>query len=396
MSRTMDVPTLVLVPTQGQSSSFLLMPAEIRNEVYRYLLPDVTSLRDVTGLLSACKQIRQEFSSMIVAESQLVMNGAVQKSIDMVQVAFSTTEIDTVIGTPQIQTHSHLHNVKVRLGMRDTRSLPADANEPRIYFDDVFASFRELLSLHLPYVTVNVPAAIAKDASIADPELRHRLLDACIFTFRGLEETPGVTLNVQHVIFKIQTHKWDTAALIHEPVVVFVRRINEQKEIKFDLLWKDPRTESQQNSTDMAMMAQLKDISAPTQDGTNRLLQLPGEIRNTIYEYALTANHHELFYRDSIDFDTIPQAVTEEVNSIDDIWHATPQECVDAYYEHESAQGVKLCSTAESTSEFNQLKYVCKQLYKETKHLSLLYNDIVFAQDNFAPKMNEWMSEASS
>lgn len=122
--------------------------------------------------------------------------------------------------------------------------------------------------------------------------------------------------------------------------------------------------------------------SAPTQDGTNRLLQLPGEIRNTIYEYALTANHHELFYRDSIDFDTIPQAVTEEVNSIDDIWHATPQECVDAYYEHESAQGVKLCSTAESTSEFNQLKYVCKQLYKETKHLSLLYNDIVFAQDN--------------
>ncbi|KAI4693120.1 uncharacterized protein J4E88_001491 [Alternaria novae-zelandiae] len=387
----MDVPTPVLVPTQGQSSSFLLMPAEIRNEVYQYLLPDVTSLRDVTGLLSACKQIRQEFSSMIVAESQLVMNGAVQKSIDMVQVAFSTTEINTVIGTPQIQTHSHLHNVKVRLGMRDTRSLPADANEPRIYFDDVFASFRELLGLHLPYVTVNVPAAIAKDASIADPELRHRLLDACIFTFRGLEETPGVTLNVQHVIFKIQTHKWDTAALIHEPVVVFVRRINEQKEIKFDLLWKDPRTESQQNSTDMAMMAQLKDI-----DGTNRLLQLPGEIRNTIYEYALTANHHELFYRDSIDFDTIPQAVTEEVNSIDDIWHATPQECVDAYYEHESAQGVKLCSTAESTSEFNQLKYVCKQLYKETKHLSLLYNDIVFAQDNFAPKMNEWMSEASS
>lgn len=268
ISRTMDVPTPVLVPTQRQSLSFLLMPAEIRNEVYQYLLPDVTSLRDVTGLLSACKQTRQELSSMIVAESQLVMNGAVQKSIDMVQVAFSTTEKDTVIGTPQIQTHSHLHNVKVRLGMRDTRSLPANANAPRIYFDDVFASFRELLSLHLPYVTVNVPATIAKDASIADPELRHRLLDACIFTFRGLEETPGVTMNVQHVIFKIQTHKWDTAALIHEPVVVFVRRINEQKEIKFDLLWKDPRTESQQDSTDMAMMAQLKDIVRKSREAT--------------------------------------------------------------------------------------------------------------------------------
>ncbi|KAI4959449.1 hypothetical protein J4E86_003171 [Alternaria arbusti] len=145
--------------------------------------------------------------------------------------------------------------------------------------------------------------------------------------------------------------------------------------------------------------------SAPTHDGTDRFLQLPGEIRNTIYKYALTANHHELFYRDSIDFESIPQAVTEEVNSIDDVWHATPQECVDAYYKHESAQGAKLCSTAESTSEYNQLKYVCKQLYEETKHLSLLYNDIVFAQDTsklwkfdhlFAPKMNEWMSEASS
>jgi len=268
ISRTMNVPTPVLNPTQGQSLSFLLMPAEIRNEIYQYLLPDVTSLRHVTGLLCTCKQIRQELSSMIVAESQIVMNSAIQKSINMVQVAHPTAKITTVIGTPQIQTHSHLHNVRVRLGMRDTRSLPADANAPSIYFDDVFASFRELLSLHLPYVTANVPATIAKDASIADPELRYRLLDACIFTFRKLEETPGVTLNVQHVIFKIQTHKWDTAALVYEPVVVFVRRINEQKEIIFDLLWKDPRTESQQNSTDMAMMAQLKDIVRKSREAT--------------------------------------------------------------------------------------------------------------------------------
>ena len=91
--------------------------------------------------------------------------------------------------------------------------------------------------------------------------------------------------------------------------------------------------------------------SAPTQDGTNRFLQLPGEIRNTIYEYALTANHHELFYRDSIDFDSIPQPVTEEVNSIDDIWHATPQECVDAYYEQESAQGIIPSDDNDSNSD---------------------------------------------
>ncbi|KAH6873145.1 hypothetical protein BKA58DRAFT_439217 [Alternaria rosae] len=286
------------------------MPAEIRNEVYQYLLPDVTSLRDVTGLLCACKQIRQELSSMIVAESQIVMNRAVQKSIDLVQVAYPTTEVNAVIGAPKIQTHSHLCNVNVNLGLRDTDSQTTDTDVPTVYFDEVFSSFRELLSLHLPYVTINVPATIANDASIADPELRRRLLDSCVLTFRRLEETPGVTLNVQHVVFEIRNQKWDTAALVYNPIVVF------------------------------------------------------------------------LFYRNSIDFDSIPEAMKEEVNSLDNIWKATPQECVDAYYEHESAQGVKLCSTVESTSEFNHLKCVCKQLYKGTKHLSLLHNDIVFAQDN--------------
>ncbi|KAI4955610.1 hypothetical protein J4E91_001471 [Alternaria rosae] len=141
---------------------------------------------------------------------------------------------------------------------------------------------------------------------------------------------------------------------------------------------------------------------APTQDLSSLFLELPGEIRNFIYEYALTADHHQLFCRDSIDFDSIPKAMKEEVNSLDDIWKATPQECVDAYYEHESAQGVKLCSTAEATSEFNHLKYVCKQLYKETKHLSLLHNDMVSAQDNselwrfdhpFPQKLNTVVSE---
>ncbi|KAI4955611.1 hypothetical protein J4E91_001472 [Alternaria rosae] len=218
---TMDFLTPVSKYTQGQSLSFLSMPAEIRNEVYQYLLPDVTSLRDVTGLLCACKQIRQELSSMIVAESQIVMNIAVQKSIDLVQVAYSTTEVNAVIGAPKIQTHSHLRNVNVSLGLRDTDSQTADADVPTIYFDEVFSSFRELLSLHLPYVTINVPATIANDASIADPELRRRLLDSCILTFRRLEETPGVTLNVQHVVFEIRNQKWDTAALVYNPIVVF-------------------------------------------------------------------------------------------------------------------------------------------------------------------------------
>jgi hypothetical protein len=236
------------------------MPPEIRNEVYHYLLPEVTKLRDVTGLLCACKQIRPELSSMIVAESQVIMKNVVQKSIALCHSTHPTTEAIAVIDAPQIQTYSHLRNVNVRLGIYDTYSQPADTDELTVDFDIAFSYFNEILSLHLPYVTIDVPATIGSDASIADPELRRRLLEPCILTFRRLEETAGVTLNAQHVIFEIAKEMWDTAALAHPPIVVFVRRITKRNKIKFDLLWYDPRKETQPDHGDLAMMTRLDEV----------------------------------------------------------------------------------------------------------------------------------------
>jgi hypothetical protein len=231
----------VLNPISKKGLSFLLIPPEIRNEVYRCLLPDVTNLRDVTGLLCACKRIRQELSSMLVAESQIVMNNVVQRSIDLYKSTHPTTEAVAFIGAPQIQTPSHLRNVNVSLGLYDTYSHPVDQNVRTIDFAVAFSYLEELMSLHLPYVTVDVPATIGSGASIGDPAIRRRLMQACIVTFRRLEETPGVNLNVQHVIFEIGKEKWDATDLLHPPRVVFVRRITKRSQIKYDLLWCDTR-----------------------------------------------------------------------------------------------------------------------------------------------------------
>jgi hypothetical protein len=172
------------------------MPPEIRNEVYHYLLPEVTNLRDVTGLLCACKQVRQELSSMIVAKSRPVFDNVVQKSIALCQSTDPTAEPFALISTPRIQTHSHLRNVNVGLGLYVSESPPIDADVRAPDFDTAFSYLNELLSLHLPYVTIHIAATIGSDASIADPELRRRLIEVCVLAFRKLEDTPGVTPNV--------------------------------------------------------------------------------------------------------------------------------------------------------------------------------------------------------
>jgi hypothetical protein len=251
--------TPVLNPISKKGLSFLLIPPEIRNEIYRCLLPDVTNLRDVTGLLCACKRIRQELSSMLVAESQIVMSNVVQRGIDLYKSTHSTTEAVALIGAPQIQTPSHLRNVNVSLGLYDTYSHPVDQNIRTIDFAVAFSYLEELMSLHLPYVTVDVPAAIGSGASIGDPAIRRRLMQACIVTFRRLEETPGVSLNVQHVIFEIGKEKWDAADLLHPPRVVFVRRITKRSQIKYDLLWCDTRR-SPFPFGDMATMSRVNEV----------------------------------------------------------------------------------------------------------------------------------------
>jgi hypothetical protein len=79
--------------------------------------------------------------------------------------------------------------------------------------------------------------------------------------------------------------------------------------------------------------------SAPGPECSNHFLQLPDEIRNKIYQYALTAESRQLFYRDWVGSNSIPEEVKGEINNVDNIWKVTAQKCVDTYHKHKPTQG---------------------------------------------------------
>ncbi|KAF2135027.1 hypothetical protein P153DRAFT_380827 [Dothidotthia symphoricarpi CBS 119687] len=91
--------------------------------------------------------------------------------------------------------------------------------------------------------------------------------------------------------------------------------------------------------------------SAPHHD-SSLLLSLPRELRDTIYEYALTEDQ-ELFK--------------------------------DAFFSPQEGSATGRFSTINNTTQnrdHNQLKYVCRQLYTETRGLSLRFNDLTFRGPN--------------
>jgi hypothetical protein len=126
--------------------------------------------------------------------------------------------------------------------------------------------------------------------------------------------------------------------------------------------------------------------TAANDGGGSRLLRLPAELRNLIYEYALTADTHQLYYRDAMDPKGVPTEITENINGVSITRKITYDERVVTLYKSVSADGVKLCLGSTTTTDFNQLKYVCKQLYSETKRLPLQYNDAIFAKDDQYPQ----------
>lgn len=91
------------------------------------------------------------------------------------------------------------------------------------------------------------------------------------------------------------------------------------------------------------------------------LLRLPGEIRNRIFEYTLTSSrplHHRApLERFSLDMPTVEQ-------------HPT-------LFEAKHVDNLELTRCP----EFNQLKFVNKQLYKETAGLELQFNRILFSPE---------------
>jgi hypothetical protein len=128
-----------------------------------------------------------------------------------------------------------------------------------------------------------------------------------------------------------------------------------------------------------------KDTAASDSDDS-RFLRLPVELRNLIYEYAVTADTYQLYYHDAINIKDISIEITENIDGALTTRQMTLTERTQAYYTHPRVSGVQLCSTADTHKEYGQLKYVGKQLYRETRCLPLMYNVIIFVQDDQSPE----------
>ncbi|KAH7081377.1 hypothetical protein BKA63DRAFT_487106 [Paraphoma chrysanthemicola] len=97
------------------------------------------------------------------------------------------------------------------------------------------------------------------------------------------------------------------------------------------------------------------------------LLSLPGELRNRIWEYALTSSvsiHHARTSRITADGQSRISYVLSACSTI-------------ATSDPPTQEG-----PAGSTLEYNNIKYVNRQLYDETANLEMKYNKIQFSQLN--------------
>ncbi|KAA8613542.1 hypothetical protein PtrSN002B_011023 [Pyrenophora tritici-repentis] len=230
--------------TTSRAPPFLSLPGEIRNEIYDYFLPSLVRLEEANALMLTCKQVHQEFTSMTVAKTKPIVEEVVKervfslKSNSPLPQSSTTTEESLSIAT-----HKQLHNVNLSIGLIDTLSAEAANHNPAAHkFDDCIDSLKELLSLHLPFITISVD--LYADLGISDIELRARNLRAFIVAFERVENDPESTINAQHVIFELARSTWEGADIPYPPAVAFVRR--EEKvdgESGFEALWHDPLLE---------------------------------------------------------------------------------------------------------------------------------------------------------
>lgn len=107
---------------------------------------------------------------------------------------------------------------------------------------------------------------------------------------------------------------------------------------------------------------------------TSRLLSLPGELRNRVYGFALSAHDGLDFVKDDREMGwlCLPETETEAQHNDDTILK-------DNRGGAPSSRPATMCTVNGGRMIANQLQFVCKQLRRETKALEILYNTIKFS-----------------
>jgi hypothetical protein len=124
------------------------------------------------------------------------------------------------------------------------------------------------------------------------------------------------------------------------------------------------------------------DPSIPSSDGTCHLFRIPGELRNRINQFALSFGGQGLYVKEDVDYK--PPMFVKELGPNGRFFRrgATWEERMYNYIQTKASYRPKLYIRPDDTEEVNQLKYVCRQLYNETRGVALLFNDLIFLRRN--------------
>ncbi|KAL1595181.1 hypothetical protein SLS60_009869 [Paraconiothyrium brasiliense] len=161
-------------------------------------------------------------------------------------------------------------------------------------------------------------------------------------------------------------------------------------------------TESRDDEIALHLDAKRPETSAITFTGgkteiantTSPLLKLPGEILNKIYEYALTSED-DLLEHVAVSVASNDPSSTDQVSLGPDMTSPSSNgashpstlaneidgSIVDSRSSALNSTVFQAHFLERDGSEFNQLKYVCKKLWRETCRLELNYNGVLFTDE---------------
>ncbi|PSN61503.1 hypothetical protein BS50DRAFT_152883 [Corynespora cassiicola Philippines] len=124
-----------------------------------------------------------------------------------------------------------------------------------------------------------------------------------------------------------------------------------------------------------------------SRNGLRMLINLPGEIRNIIYEFALTASSPLIPAERSVGRGIIPSG---GLTNLTKPYLYTEEDAEmkkkSVKYPDSTMSAVRLKLWYTAASEYNQLKYVNRLLRKETKGIELQFNAITFADGDYRHK----------
>jgi hypothetical protein len=126
--------------------------------------------------------------------------------------------------------------------------------------------------------------------------------------------------------------------------------------------------------------------SASAHNASSIFFKLPAELRNEIYSYALSHQHPVLATIRSTHTPLAPVRTPKfyvRGHSIADQPIDTTNQPVESL--ELSAKTTEQPDETVPHMDADQLRYVCKQIWQETKGLSLRYNDIVFWHESNRP-----------